>query len=62
MTRANTRLMEQFFKRWGQQPTGWRLTDEDSNDFVVFGRVSGVSITDSYPNHSDISWTITEVL
>jgi hypothetical protein len=51
------------FDTLGEEPTGWRLTDIDSADWVVFGRFSGPpTISHEYFDYSVVNWTITEVL
>lgn len=61
MSRSDSRKLESFFNTQGELPSGWRLTDENSNDYMVFARMSGApKITDSYPVNSVVNFKLIE--
>lgn len=61
--RADAIRMLDTFDNLGRNPSGWRLTDLEGNDFVIFGRFADApQISHSYFSHSEFSFSIIEVL
>ena len=62
-TREEAINLENSFDNLGEIPSGWKLTDLQGNDFVVYGKFDGPpQISHSYPQHSDVNFRIIEVL
>lgn len=56
------KLMESY-DTYGQQPMGWKLTDIESNNWVVFGKFDGPPVgTYNHHFYTNVTFTITEVL
>ena len=63
LSRTQAQKLIDSFDTLGENPSGWKLTDESGSDWVVFGRFNGSPLVyHNYPNHSPVEWTITEVL
>lgn len=61
--RADAIRLLDTFDVLGSNPSAWKLTNADGNDFVVFGRYAGAPrIRHSHYAHSEFSFSIIEVL
>jgi hypothetical protein len=61
--RADAIRLLDTFDILGSNPSAWKLTDHDGNDFVIFGRYAGSpQVKHNYFSHSDFSFSIVEVL
>jgi hypothetical protein len=56
------RLLDTF-DSLGSNPSAWKLTNADGNDFVIFGRYSeSPQVNHIYYSHSEFSFSLIEVL
>ncbi len=63
MRRTEAQELIDTYDTLGKEPSAWKLTSIDSNNWVVFGRfTSEPTISHDHPEDSIINWAITEVL
>lgn len=62
MLRSDASDLIKFFEDYGQAPTAWRLTDLDSQDWVVYGRMQEPSESHDTPTRNNVNFRIAEVL
>jgi hypothetical protein len=62
-TNENAFLLLDNFDAIGEEPTGWKLTKTEGNEYVVFGKFDGPPvISNDHISHSNVSFRIVEVL